>query len=90
MESHVNLLLYMYENKTHYCLIKNMSRLLKSQLTKHKDSVHICDYCLHPCTTPSIFEKHLERCKLHGEQMKKMIKGGEIELDLKTSKVNFD
>ena len=44
----INLLLIADEGqeKKHYCLIKNMSRLLSMQISKHKESVHICFRCL--------------------------------------------
>lgn len=43
---HVNLLIIEKNNHKHYCLIKKMSRLLRSQLTKHHEKVYFCDECM--------------------------------------------
>ena len=43
---HVDLLLLSDEEKQHYCLIKNLSRLISNKLTKHCGSVEICQRCL--------------------------------------------
>lgn len=65
---HVNLLyLTEKEGNTHYCLVKDLSRLshLMSHLTKHKESSYFCNYCLkrfrsrhilsvHNCNPPEI------------------------------------
>lgn len=45
-EHHINLLYYVYRKKTHFVWIKNLSRLVRSQLTKHKCQIYICDGCL--------------------------------------------
>ena len=67
---HVNLLLFSISGKSHHCVIQNTSRLLKNQLTKHTGAVFIiCNYFLHPCCTAAKLETHLERCKLHCEQL---------------------
>ncbi|XP_071056136.1 uncharacterized protein [Onthophagus taurus] len=43
---HINLL-YLYENgKGHFVLIKNLSRLISSQVTHREHSIHLCDGCL--------------------------------------------
>lgn len=43
---HVNLLFIADNIKTHFCLIRNMSRLIRSQLSKHSSTKFICDGCL--------------------------------------------
>lgn len=43
---HVNLLLLENKNTLHYCLIKDLNKLLRSQLTKHHGKVYFCDECL--------------------------------------------
>lgn len=45
-KSHVNLLYFENGLKSHYCLIKNLNRLLHSQTTKHHGKIHFCDECL--------------------------------------------
>lgn len=40
-------LLYLESNDlSHYCLIKDLPRLVKSQITKHHSKLHLCDDCL--------------------------------------------
>lgn len=43
---HVNLLLLEKGEFKHYCLIKNLSRLLRPQLTKHHGKIYFCDDCM--------------------------------------------
>lgn len=44
---HINLLLLHDESgNTHYCLIKNLSRLVSRQITHHHDAKYFCDGCL--------------------------------------------
>ena len=45
-ENPVNLLLISRADKFHYCLIKNMSRLLSSQINNHQHNNHFCLRCL--------------------------------------------
>lgn len=42
-ETHINLL---YVEDEHFCLIKSLSRLISTQISKHKSKVFICDGCL--------------------------------------------
>ena len=67
-QHHVNLLLYQEEGKSHYVLIKDLSRLVRSQYSKCHGQHFFCPYCLHGCTSQKILDKHMERCKLHGAQ----------------------
>ena len=46
----------------HYCLIKNMSALLASQINNHKGSIHICRNCLCGFNSPDTLNKHKEYC----------------------------
>ncbi|XP_073962457.1 uncharacterized protein [Choristoneura fumiferana] len=43
---HVNLLFFERMNKSHYCWIKDISRLIRAQVTKHKEKIFFCDGCL--------------------------------------------
>lgn len=43
---HVNLLLLSSERNNHYCYIKNMSRLVRNQISRHEHAIYICDGCL--------------------------------------------
>lgn len=57
---HVNLLLITDENtgRSHYCWIKNMSRLISSQLSKHSHKKHLCDGCLQYFSTEGRLYMH--------------------------------
>ena len=57
--THVNLLLFEKNGISHYCLIKNKSRLLSSEKSKHDGKEFFCDYCFQGLTS------HLEYCKNH-------------------------
>ncbi|GBN94659.1 hypothetical protein AVEN_169349-1 [Araneus ventricosus] len=54
----INLLYITQGNDKHYCLIKNMSRLL-GDLTKCKKEKYYCYSCLHRFTTESLLKDHL-------------------------------
>src|SRR5437764_4844534 len=42
----VNLLVIIEENKSHYCIIKDLHKLVYNH-SKHKGRKYICQYCLH-------------------------------------------
>ncbi|XP_015608407.2 uncharacterized protein LOC107274135, partial [Cephus cinctus] len=46
----------------HFAWIRNLSRLLKSQITKRKGYTKLCDRCLCHFTTVNSFEKHRLDC----------------------------
>ena len=58
----IKLLLITEEDKTHYCLIKNMSRLVGSQINKHKEAIFICERCLNDFKTEKSLKAHEEYC----------------------------
>ena len=60
-EKHINLLLVKQGDKSHYCLVRSMSRLLQT-LTKHKAKSYYCNNCLHGCVSQQVLEKHQEFC----------------------------
>ncbi|KAB0805086.1 hypothetical protein PPYR_02056 [Photinus pyralis] len=55
----------------HYCWIKNLSRLVHSQLTKHDRKLYICDRCLHYFNSQAKLDNHeldcrkMNKCKLN-------------------------
>ena len=65
---HVDLLLI----EKHSVLIRNLSRLVRSQVTSHEHAHHVCRRCLHLCQTEKVLEKHMERCVQHKAQAVKM------------------
>ena len=47
---------------SHYCLIENFSRLVSSQVFKHKEKSFLCDNCLNPFPNEKSLNKHKEYC----------------------------
>ena len=45
-----------------YCLVKNLSRLLSSQVSSHNEKYHFCLRCLNPFWTRKSLIKHQEYC----------------------------
>ena len=50
------------EGVNHYCLVKNLSRLLSSQVSKHKEKHYFCMRCLNAFWTHKSLNKHQEYC----------------------------
>ena len=61
-EHNVNLLLIEGEGVNHYCLVKDRSRLLSSQVSKHHGKKYFCDECLNPFNNQKALDKHKEYC----------------------------
>ena len=66
-ERHINLLLVKEGENSHYCLVKNLSRLLGKR-TRHKCQHYYCSNCLHGFTKQSKLDKHIETCYNHRTQ----------------------
>ena len=49
----------------HYCLVKNLSRLLSSQISKHNGKKYFCVRCLNPFNNQKALDKHKEYCGKH-------------------------
>ena len=64
-EHDVILILIKEEGVNHYCLVKNVSRLLSSQVSNHKEKHHFCFRCLNSFWTHKSLNKHLEYCDNH-------------------------
>ena len=59
----IDLFLFSEDEKQHYSLIKNFSRLVRSQYTSHRSSkIFICKKCLYNYTKEDLLEKHLSYC----------------------------
>ena len=56
------LLLIKDGDNSHYCLVKNLSGLLKSQVNKHDHKLYFCLNCLNSFDKPEKLEKHKEYC----------------------------
>ena len=48
---------------THYCLIKDLSKLLSRETTKHNGKRHFCLRCLNSFASDESLKKHLELCQ---------------------------
>ena len=58
-----DLFLFSEDEKQHYCLIKNFSRLVRSEITSHRSSkIYICKKCLNHYTKQDLLEKHSLNC----------------------------
>ena len=56
------LLLLKDGENSHYCLVKNISALLASQINNHKGTRNICLNCFNGFNTPEALNKHKEYC----------------------------
>ena len=61
-EHDIVLLLIKDGEKSHYCLVKNMSALLASQINNHKGTCNICLNCFNSFKTPDKLNNHKEYC----------------------------
>ena len=59
-----NIILLLIKNgeNSHYCLVKNLSGLLTSQVNSHKGKFYFCLNCLNGFDKPEKLEKHKEYC----------------------------
>ena len=65
-KSHVDLMLISNDDKIqHYCWIKNFSRLMCGQATKHKGTRFYCKRCLNGFLSTEKLAVHKEYCKEH-------------------------
>ena len=59
----IDLFLYEEDGKFHYSLIKNFSRLVRSQITSRtNEPIHICKRCFCHFTRPELLDKHIKYC----------------------------
>ena len=59
----IDLFLFSKDENYHYCLIKNFSRLVRSQITSDTTrKILICKKCLTHFTKKNLFEKHITYC----------------------------
>ena len=73
---HVNLLYITAGEKSHYVLVKDLSRLVSIQYNNHNSKHHFCQNCLHGHTSEEVLKNHMERSKLHGTQRIKLTEAG--------------
>ena len=59
----IDLFLYEEDGKTHYSLIKNFSRLFRSQITSRTNGqIYICKRCFTHFSKEHLFQKHIKYC----------------------------
>ena len=58
----IDLFLYEEDGVSHYSLIKNFNRLIKSQKTKSKEKIFICKKCFTHYTKEELLQKHILYC----------------------------
>ena len=61
-EHDIVLLLITDGEKSHYCLVKNISALLSSQINNHKGTRYFCLNCFNSFKSPDSLDKHKEYC----------------------------
>ena len=77
-EHKIRLMLIEKDGVLHYCLVKNDSCLLSSQVSKHNGKKYFCDRCLNPFWCEQSLNKHLEYCSNHEAVKTEMPKKGDI------------
>ena len=77
-EHKIRLMLIEKDGVKHYCLVKNISALLASQVSKDKRKQYFCDRCLNPFWCEESLNKHLEYCSNHKAVKIKMPDEGTI------------
>ena len=55
----IDLLLISNEENQHYCWIKDFSRLVRAELTKHKATAYFCKRCLNKFASPERLEENI-------------------------------
>ena len=61
-EHDITLMLLKDGENSHYCLVKNMSALIASQINNHKGTRHICLNCFNSFKTIDKLDNHKEYC----------------------------
>ena len=73
----IDLFFYEEDGKSHYSLIKNFSRLVRSQITtRTNEPIQICKRCFSHFTTSELLEKHIQYCYNNCTSFVKMPKPG--------------
>ncbi len=61
----INLFLH---DDNHFCVVKNLGRLVNSQYNKHKENKHFCLSCMNGFSTNEILKTHQKICLEHKTQ----------------------
>lgn len=65
--NHIHLMLLTHNEKSHYCWIKDMSRLLSSQISNNANRVYFCDRCLNHFGSIDLVAAHKVYCLKQNE-----------------------
>ena len=69
----IDLFLYEEDGKFHYSLIKNLSRLIRSQITTRTDeAIQICKRCFSYFTKEELLDNHIKYCSSNATAFVKM------------------
>ena len=69
----IDLFLYEEDGKYHYSLIKNLARLIRSQITSRTDEpIQICKRCFSHYTKEELLDKHIKYCSNNKTSFVKM------------------
>ena len=69
----IDLFFYEEDGKFHYSLIKNFSRLIRSQITSRtNEPIHICKRCFSHFTKEELLDKHIQYCSNNKTAIVKM------------------
>lgn len=63
-EHHIDLLLLTQGENSHYCLIKDLSRLLRSSVTKEHNKKYFCSTCLNHFPSKQRLDLHEQDCSI--------------------------
>ena len=77
-EHKIRLILIEQDGVKHYCLVKNPSRLLSSQVSNHKEKHYFCDRCFNAFWSNKSLIQHLEYCSKYKAVKIEMPKEGTI------------
>ena len=72
----IHLLLISDGEKQHYCLIKDLSRLVSSDLSKNQHKKFICERCLNYFGSQKVLDTHSELCREHEAVREKLPPAG--------------
>lgn len=70
--NHIHLMLIKENNVSHYCWIKDLSKLLSSQTSNNNHRKFYCDRCLNHFMTRERLEKHYNECVSRNDAMMDM------------------
>ena len=79
----IDLFLYEEDVKYHYSLIRNFSRLFRSQITSRTNGkIHICKRCFTHFSKEELFQKHIEYCSNNESVC--------VKMPIRNSKLSFN